>query len=628
MCGICGIAYADPQRTPPPGLLEAMTASLAHRGPDDAGYVHASGVSLGHRRLSVIDLAGGHQPMTLARRGVHVVFNGEIYNFRAIRDELAAAHGAIFQTQSDTEALLHGYAAWGIDGLLERIVGMFVFALWDETRRALYIARDRLGVKPLYWTEDGRGGLYFASELRALEKAGVAGELNRRAAQHYFTHGYVTGRDSIRRGVRRLRPGAVLCWRPGERLAERTYWSLAGIWERARGTRRLTDGDFREAFVALLDRSVEERLVSDVPLGAFLSGGLDSSVICARIRARREDLKTFSMGFNEAGYSELPWANQVAAALGTEHREAVVSCDSPDLLLEVARHLDEPFADTSILPTWVLCREARRHLTVALSGDGGDELLAGYTTHAADRLRRLIAWMPAPLLDGLAAAARQLPDDRRKVGPVFKLKQFLAGARLDACDAHGSWRMLLRRDALRELIAPDLWDDGFNPFQPFREAWDEVPGLAPLDRMLYVDYKTWLLDDILVKVDRASMAHGLEVRSPFLDHRLVEFCAGLPPHMKLSGLRGKRILRDVATGQVPEGVIRRAKAGFNAPVSHWIAGPWRELVHDTLLVQDAGLGMLQRAPMERLLEEHLAGRRDHGFQLFALLMFALWARRD
>ncbi len=628
MCGICGIAYADPQHTPPPGVLESMTSALVHRGPDDAGYSTASGVSLGHRRLSVIDLEGGHQPMHLGTRGLYLVFNGELYNFQTLRDELIGS-GAAFQTHSDTEVILHGYAAWGLDRLLDRLVGMFAFALWDEHRRSLFLVRDRLGVKPLFWTADERGTLYFSSEMRAFRfLPDPPTVLNRRAALQYFSTGYVTGHDAILRGVKHVRPGTYVQWSPGERPAERRYWNLAQVWTSAQSTPRLRDTEYREAFNALLDRCVAERLLSDVPLGAFLSGGLDSSLICARIRAHQPELKAFSMGFQEESYSELSWASLVAKELGADHTEVVVQCESPDLLLEVARHLDEPFADTSILPTWVLCREARKHLTVALSGDGGDELLAGYTTHAADRLRRLASIIPGPLLAAASVAANQLPDDRRKVGARYKLKQFLSGARLNPCDAHGWWRMLLTRDALQHLIARDAWDDTFNAFAPFQRAWDDVPDLNPLDRMLYVDYTTWLADDILVKVDRASMAHGLEVRSPYLDHRLVEFCAGLPPHLKLSGLRGKKILRDVAKRQVPDAVIARKKAGFNAPVSHWIAGPWRELVEDTLRAKDAGMGMFNQGNVGKLIDAHMSGKRDHGFLIFTLLMFALWARRD
>lgn len=626
LCGICGIACADPEERPARAVIERMAGALAHRGPDDAGVYIGAGIGLGHRRLSVIDLATGQQPMRHEGRDLTVTYNGEIYNFPELRAELLS-RGVEFQTHSDTEVLLHGYAEWGMGPLLARLAGMFAFALWDGAERRLYLVRDRLGVKPLYWTAGGDGSLLFASELNAIRAVpGVDPALNAASLLGYLSTGYVIGEHAIVEGVQRLEAGCYLVWRPGAGARKETYWNLAEIWTAA-AQRPPIDGRERGGqFSTLLDQAVSQRLLSEVPLGAFLSGGLDSSVICARIMKHRDSLETFSMGFQEKSYSELPWASLVAGELGTQHTEALVTCEDPTLLLEVAGRLDEPFADTSILPTYVMCRAARSRLTVALSGDGGDELLAGYTTHAADRAHGAVSALPAPLLALAERAAGLLPDSRRKVGAVFKLKQFLAGSRLDTCDAHAWWRMLLRREALKGLVVPGAWDEGFDPFAPFRAAYDAVPALNPLDRMLYVDYKTWLVDDILVKVDRASMAHGLEVRSPFLDHRLVEFCAGLPPHLKLSGFRGKKMLRDAARGQVPARVIARKKAGFNAPVSHWIAGPWRELVQDTLR-SNADTGHFDRKALRALLDAHMAGQRDHGYLLFAILMFVLWQRR-
>ncbi len=623
MCGICGIAHPHRDHKPDNDLLERMTQSLAHRGPDESGTVLTPHVSLGHRRLSVIDLATGQQPMEEPERNLLLSYNGEIYNFRDLRKELIA-EGIPFRTDSDTEVLLLGFAHWGMARLLQKIVGMYAFALWDGREHRLYLVRDRLGVKPLYWCTDADGTLYFASELRALRLTpAVEDSLNDTAAFHYFNLGYVVGQEAIIQGVHQLAPGTCLTWQPGAPPRVEDYWNLAEVWtQRQEGTSR-PEQEYYEEFSALLQQTIGERLLSEVPLGAFLSGGLDSSLICAGIRQQQTSLKTFSMGFEERSYSELPWATLVANDLGTDHQEAIVACEDPDLLLQVASHLDEPFADTSILPTWVLCREARTHLTVALSGDGGDELLAGYTTHAADKLHGVARHLPRPALTMANALIQGLPDSRAKVGTLFKLKQFLAGAHRDACDAHASWRMLQSRDNLRALILPEAWDDTFDAFAPFREVYDQVPHLNPLDRMLYVDYKTWLANDILVKVDRASMAHGLEVRSPFLDHRLVEFCAGMPPALKLRGFRGKHIMRKVAEGHVPDAVIRRKKAGFNSPVSHWIAGPWRDLVQDTLLGHDAP-ALLQKERTRALIDEHMAGKRDHGFRLFALLMFALW----
>ncbi|MCF6284601.1 MAG: asparagine synthase (glutamine-hydrolyzing) [Candidatus Hydrogenedentes bacterium] len=623
MCGICGIAHPVHNQRPDGPLLDRMTQSLAHRGPDDGGTVITTHVGLGHRRLSVVGVASGHQPMEFSERGLVLTYNGEIYNFPELRAQLESK-GVSFHTHSDTEILLQGYAQWGMDELLRRLVGMFAFALWDGPHQRLYLVRDRLGVKPLYWARSQDGSLYFASELRALRLVpALKDTLNTTAALHYLTLGYVVGHKAIIEGIEQLDGGNYLTWEPGKSTKTTCYWDFAEIWTARQNEPVLNDSAYQEAFNALLGQCVSERLLSEVPLGAFLSGGLDSSLICAQVLQHQSRLKTFSMGFEERSYSELPWASLVAEELGTDHVDAIVACEDPDLLLKVAGHLDEPFADTSILPTYVLCREARSHLTVALSGDGGDELLAGYTTHAADKIHGWIHRAPAPLLALADTLAQQLPDSRRKVGTVYKLKQFLSGARRNPCDAHGWWRMLLSHEALRELVEPDAWQNGFEPLAPFRSAYAEVPDLNPLDRMLYVDYKTWLLNDILVKVDRASMAHGLEVRSPFLDHRLVEFCAGLPPHLKLRGLRGKHILRKAAQGQVPDRVIRRKKAGFNSPVSHWVAGPWRELVHDILLGV-SGVPLLQRARVEHLITEHMSKRRDHGHLLFALLMFSLW----
>ncbi|HJT75963.1 MAG TPA: asparagine synthase C-terminal domain-containing protein, partial [Gemmataceae bacterium] len=414
--------------------------------------------------------------------------------------------------------------------------------------------------------------------------------------------------------------------RRGGEPALRRYWDLAAVWQgRPRDGRCLEE--IQEEFGDLLRRAVRQRLVSDVPLGAFLSGGLDSSTVVALMRQECPKVETFSIGFTEASYSELPEARRTAAALGVLHSDEVVRGDDPALLTEIASRLDEPFADTSVVPTYVLCRMARRRVTVALSGDGGDELLAGYVTHVANVLRRRVRWLPRPVRAGLRRAMELVPDSRRKVSAVFKAKQFLRGAELDACDAHASWRLLAGPERVRRLLHPDLDINGFSPLGPYRGAFGEVPGLAPLDRFLYVDYRTWLPDDILVKADRASMAHGLELRSPFLDHRLVEFCAGLPPELKLRGRRGKYLLRSFARGLVPDEVLRRKKAGFNAPVSQWLAGPWRALLGDVLSPAELRReGLLNPEAVGRLVTEHLGGRRDHDLLLFYLLMLGLWLR--
>lgn len=626
MCGICGLVYEDRNRPVARERLAGMAHTLRFRGPDAEGFYLGPGVGLGHRRLSVIDLSRGGQPMTDPSGQVTICYNGEIYNFLELREELEAA-GVTFQTTSDTEVLLHGYLRWGLD-VLPRAAGMFAFAIWDARTEMLVLARDRLGVKPLYWAELPDGGLVFGSELSAVTASGeLPCRLNPRAVARYTAVGYVVGDEAILEGVHRLPPATVLTWKRGAGPVLRRYWDLAAVWsERPRDTRDLAEVE--KEFGVLLRTAVRQRLISDVPLGAFLSGGVDSSTITALMLRERQRVETFSIGFTEASYSELPYASQTAQALGSTHFDEVVHGDDPELLLEIAGRLDEPFADTSIVPTYVLCRMARKRVTVALSGDGGDELLAGYVTHVANALHRRVRQLPRPLVRTVRWAVNLLPDSRRKVNALFKAKQFLAGAELDACDAHAQWRTLAGPDRVRSLLNPDVPLNGFSPFEPYRQAYGEVPTLEPLDRFLYVDYRTWLPDDILVKADRASMNHGLEVRSPFLDHRLVEFCAGLPAELKLRGRTGKFLLKHFARELLPDAVLRRRKAGFNAPVSHWLAGPWRDVAADAFSrkkVQDAGA--LDADAVGRLFDEHVAGRRDHGYLLFTLLMLSLWLER-
>jgi len=623
VCGICGIVSADTEPAPDRSVLESMNNALVHRGPDGAGIMIEDHFGFGHRRLSVIDIDGGVQPMTDSEGIVTITFNGEIYNFLELRDELIAK-GVVFQTRSDTEVLLKGYLHWGI-GVLDRLLGMFAFAIWDRRTRELYVVRDRLGVKPLYWTPLVSGGVAFASELSSLRYAmDSPNEMNRSAACEFFALSYVTGSNSILQRAYRLPAGSFLKWKSGASPEIKTYWDLAEIWQ-SRADTFVPQENQDAKFLSCLETATKDRLITDVPLGAFLSGGLDSSGICALIMKAEKELETFSIGFKEKSYDELPYARLMAEELGTKHRDEIVSCESPDLLLEIANHLDEPFADTSIVPTYVLCRSARKHLTVALSGDGGDELLAGYVTHSADKIHSYLSHLPKPLVKGMSAMVNLIPDNRNKVGTVFKLKQFMRGAHLDAAHAHASWRMLATDSGLRDLIHPDFWTDDAQPFRPFVEAYNEVPSLSPLDRQLYVDYKTWLVDDILTKTDRASMAHGLEVRSPFLDHRLIEHCAGLSADQKLNGFKGKYILGKAMAGLVPQKIVERPKRGFNSPVSHWIAGSWRELVQDTFnetTVKNEGI--LNSKTINTVLQEHLAGHRDNGLLIFNLLMFRLW----
>ena len=553
---------------------------------------------------------------------VTISYNGEIYNFPALREELEEA-GLRFRTTCDTEVLLLGYLHWG-EAILDRLVGMFAFAIWDSRTETLFLARDRFGVKPLYWAETGGGDLVFGSELTTVLASGLfEARLNPQAVSSYLALGYVIGSDSILEGIRRLPAATCLRWTRGGRPQIRVYWNMADRW--ASLVRRRPAGDPTEEFSALLEEATRNRLISDVPLGVLLSGGLDSSIVTAMMRRNRSEVRSFSFGFDETSYDELPWARTAARRLGTLHYDDVMRCDSPELLLKIADGQDEPFADTSIVPTHALCSMTRRHVTVALSGDGGDELLAGYVTHAADACHRRMAALPRLLVRGLGRAVRFLPDSRRKVNLIFKAKQFMAGAGLPAADAHAWWRMLSHESGIAGLLGPDWGPAPKLAFEPFRAAYQEAQGLPPLDRMLYVDYKTWLVDDILVKIDRASMAYGLEIRSPFMDHRLFEFCATLPAGWKLRRGRGKAILRHAARKLLPTSILRRQKKGFNAPVSHWIVGSWRELVEEQLGPRKLqATGVLDPRAVAGLLAEHRAGRKDRGYQLFCLLQLSLW----
>ncbi|MBU0964834.1 MAG: asparagine synthase (glutamine-hydrolyzing) [Proteobacteria bacterium] len=625
MCGIGGIVFQDNRKEVLPSVLARMASKLRYRGPDEEGQFTSLGVGFTHRRLKVLDLLAGQQPMTDPSGMVTLVFNGEIFNFRQLRKELKV-EGYHFRTVSDTEVLLFGYLHWGID-VLHRIEGMFAFAVWDQRNETLFLARDRLGQKPLYWASLTDDSIVFASELTALLASGfVSKRLDKTAMACYLSFGYVLGNSAIIEGVQRLPPGSFLKWKRGEPFRIYSYWNLAEKWIVNRTNRR-SDVDLEEEFGHLLDRAVEKRLVSDVPLGAFLSGGLDSSVIVAYMRKYLDTVRTFSIGFQESSYDETPWARKVAGFLRCMHHDEIVAGVKPDLLAEIISRQDEPFADTSVIPTYILSKMTRNHVTVALSGDGGDELLAGYVTHAADQLHGYIQKIPKPVLQLLHRVVESIPDSRRKVSTIFKMKQFMRGVSLDKCDAHAWWRTLINTQGLEQLTGMSSAFLAESTLTPFRKAYQESQGLSELDRSLYVDYKTWLPDDILVKVDRASMAHGLEVRSPFLDHHLVEFCTGLPVHMKFKKLKGKIILRNIAEKILPSFVIRRPKRGFNSPVSYWLVGSWREVCEDAFSAKSVlSSGVLNTQAVQDLWQDHLLQRKDYGYLLFSLLVLILWLR--
>jgi asparagine synthase (glutamine-hydrolysing) len=628
MCGITGIFQSNGRRTINFDTLGRMTERLTHRGPDDHGVHAEPGIGLGFRRLSIIDLAGGHQPMFNEDGQVAVIFNGEIYNFRELRVELERA-GHRFATSSDTEVLVHGWEVWG-KGLVQRLRGMFAFAVWDRARRTLFLARDRLGIKPLYYAELPGGCWIFASELKALlEDPDLPRKLDPRAVEEYFTLGYVPDPHTILQGVAKLPPAHTLTLGETSGRAEpESYWDIT-MWGKA----PISDsGGVEELLLDRLDESVRSHLVADVPLGAFLSGGIDSSaVVSSMVGVEGAAVRTCSIAFGEDDFDESRFARGIAQQFQTDHREEVADSQSFHLLDDLVEAYDEPFCDSSVLPTYLLCRLARRHVKVALSGDGGDETLAGYHRYrnflTAVRLHRALPGpLRAPIL-GLAGVLARAPGLSAKMARRAKALGQFGGSLPESYlwlvgISDPQERRVLYSDAFRREL------QGYQSLELLQHHYANAPTDDPLSRVQYVDLKTYLPGDILTKVDRASMAHSLEVRVPLLDHQWVEWTASLPPGLKLKDGVGKHVFRRALRSRLSEDVLWRRKKGFSAPVSAWLRGPLREAMRSRLLGPGPGrTDILSPEGVQRLVHDHLAGRADHGSILWALLMFqASWER--
>jgi len=606
-----------------------MTAALAHRGPDAEAVVSDSPIAFGHRRLAVIDLSSeANQPMADATGRSVIVYNGELYNFCDIRRELSA-EGVRFRTSSDTEVILEAYKRWDVE-CLNRFNGMFAFALWDRTRERLLLARDRAGEKPLFYHALPEG-VIFASELAALQlHPAVPRRLNPAALGQYLALNYVLAPDSLVDGVRKLPPAHYMLVERGKPLRPAMYWDLAVYFRRKHQFR--SEDDASAALTSHIDQAVGLRLVSDVPLGAFLSGGVDSSSIVAsmcKLRPAGQN-QTFSVGFVEDTFDELPWARKAAEAVGvTRHNDQVVKPDVTTALPDIARACDEPMADTSIIPTYYLARFAREHVTVCLSGDGGDEIMGGYETYLADRLLHATRRVPTSITRAAASVVdRALPVTFDKVSFDYKARQFLRGHGLSFPRAHYSWRTIFSDTERCALVRPELREQILtpDPFEAYARHFKDVEDCHYLDQAMYVDIKTWLADDILVKVDRMTMAHSLESRAPLLDHRLMEFAASLDPSLKIRGRTTKYLLKKSQQARLPRAIVHRRKQGFNAPVAHWFNGPLKDL--GRAATSPGVLGeWFNPAAIDRLWEEHAAGRRDNGFKLFGLTCLGLWLGR-
>jgi asparagine synthase (glutamine-hydrolysing) len=627
MCGLVGIFDAHDRRPIDGTLVGRMNDALAHRGPDGDGFHLAPGIALGHRRLSIIDLAGGKQPLYNEDGSVVVTFNGEIYNYQALVAALTAA-GHRFRTHSDTEVIVHAWEQWGT-ACLERFRGMFAFALWDERRQTLFLARDRLGKKPLYWSALADGQVLFGSELKALlVHPGVARTFDHRAIEDFFAYGYVPDPKTIYRAVAKLPPAHCLTWRRGDAAPRlERYWDLSYGAPVARDL----DGA-AEALVEQLREAVRLRLIADVPLGAFLSGGIDSSAVVALMAGlSSEPVSTFSIGFAAREVDESAYAAAVARRYATRHHARTVSADMFDRIDRLAEIYDEPFGDPSALPTWRVAELARERVTVALSGDGGDELLAGYRRYgfhvAEERVRGLL---PARLRGPLFGALARLYPKLDWAPQVLRAKSTFMELAGDATSGYFK-NVSVLHDGIRDrLFSPELRRhlQGYRAVEVLTEALDRADTDDPLARIQYADLKTFLAGGILTKVDRASMAASLEVRAPMLDHVFAEWTAGLPADLKRNGAQGKRVLKRAFAAQLPRDVVHRPKQGFVLPIARWFRGPLAE--HVRLIATGTRLsetGWFERAYLRQLVEQHQSGRWDHSRALWSLTMFDAFLRR-
>ncbi len=633
MCGITGAIWLDPQQAISRELLAKMTDVVAHRGPDESTLWHNSdhrdpygkniGVGLGFRRLSIIDLEGAQQPLSNETEQVRLVFNGEIYNYQSLRKRLQGA-GHQFKTNGDGETILHLYEDLGTKCFSE-LNGMFALSIWDADRNRLILARDRIGQKPLYYAFKNNR-FVFGSELKSLTQVeGICEKINQKAIDNFLTYQYIPHPETIWEGVYKLPPGHFLIFENGSIQVEK-YWKINLVNENP-----ISENDAVEQLRDLFSDSVRLRLQSDVPLGSFLSGGIDSSLVTAEAQKLMDDpVRTFSIGFPVADFDETAYAAQVAHHLGTSHQRFEVQPNGVEILDKLVWHYDEPFGDSSAVPTWYLSELTRREVTVALSGDGGDELFAGYERYRAlwlsQKLQRLF---PVHRFPGINLLQR-LPDSNRRKSLVRRAKRFLEAFGQETPRRYLNWLQIfpetLRGSLYRDEFVETLPDE--DPFDFLEQNWSMSQGRDVVTRASLTDLQTYLPCDLCTKVDIASMAHGLEVRQPFLDHRLVEFAASLPVRHKFRGKRGKLILQKAFEKKIPKEIFTRQKMGFGIPIGGWFRNELKPLVHDTLLTDDARTSQFFRQEtVSELCRSHESNEQNHGYRLWNLLILETWLRR-
>ena len=627
MCGITGMFDTRSRRDVDRAVLHRMNESQHHRGPDEGGTHVEPGVGLGHRRLSIIDLSTGQQPLYNEDSSVCVVFNGEIYNYQELIPELQAL-GHVFHTRSDTEVIVHAWEAWG-ERCVERFRGMFAFALWDRNRDTLFLARDRLGVKPLYYALLPDGWLLFGSELKSLVAHGaLARDIDACAVEEYFALGYVAEPRTIFRAARKLPPACVMTWRRGDGApSPREYWDV-----RFRLDSRLDEQQAKEMLVEKLTESIRLRMISEVPLGAFLSGGVDSSAVVAMMAGiSQSPVNTCSIAFSDPAFNESEFALKVAQRYETRHHVDTVESDDFDLIDTLADLYDEPYADSSAIPTYRVCQLARSHVTVALSGDGGDESFGGYRRYRLHMMEeRMRSALPSGLRRPLFGALAAMYPKADWAPRFLRAKTTFEGMARDSVEAYFHSMSFVREPMRSRLYSESFRRElaGYSAIEVFRHHASRAQTDDPLALIQYIDMHTYLVGDINTKVDRASMAHSLEVREPLMDHELVEWLATLPSSLKLKGTEGKYVFKKAMEPHLPDDVLYRPKMGFAVPLSKWFRGPLRDRVRAALTrgpLPDSG--MFDPQAIHTLLDEHDTAKRDHSTPLWTLLMYDAFLRR-
>ncbi|MBN2346319.1 MAG: asparagine synthase (glutamine-hydrolyzing) [Candidatus Aminicenantes bacterium] len=612
MCGICGFTWEDE------AIVRAMADEMAHRGPDQSGFHCAPGIALGHRRLSIIDLSeNGRQPIANEDGSLWLVHNGEIYNFREVKRWLEGRNH-VFRSRSDSEVILHAYEEEGID-CLRRLNGMFAFALWDARRRRLILARDRLGEKPLYYCLAG-GRLAFASEIKALLKnTSVPRAVDETALDCFLGFEFIPAPMTAFTAVRALPAGHLLTWEEG-RADVRPYWRLGAEREER------PEAEWHEALRAQLERAVRLRLESDVPLGAFLSGGIDSSTVVAMMRRSGADpIRTFALGYKEAGFSEFSYARRVARHFGTEHSELLIDPITPEIIEKAVWHLDQPFSEFSVLPYYLICRKAREHVTVCLSGEGGDEVFVGYDRFKASRAERWLRRLPAPLRRAAGRLAATLPDRPQKKGALNSLRRFFQGASLPA-GGHMRWQYFLTPETARGLFRGRDGEEVLSATLAFADRAAAGSGDG-LESEIHSELTFMLPENPLMKVDKMSMACALEIRAPLIDPELVEFACRIPARLKLSGWTTKAVFKKAMADHLPPGIATRPKHGFSFPIKHWLRGDLLPYMEEVLAASPFIRERFHAGAVARMVAEHRGGKRNHDHILWSLVNLALWHRR-